>query len=195
MKTKFKLMAPFGAAFLVACAHEREFRVAYVGSEGSVEIGGDEGGNSATPPIVAAGNAPLGPVGSAVAGGATGQRGIVNGSVTSVLPSTNQTLVQLSDGATVLINGTGGALGDLVAIDLGAGRVVGGATSLLGTSVMNRSAPVGQLTGSTLGNAGKLVNLPSGAGASAVTSVTAPVRSATGGVTNILTKPLGGGCC
>ena len=202
MTSKLKLIIPLGSVLLAACAHEREFRVAYVGSEGSVELGGDQGGDSAgagamTPPIVAAGNSALGPAGAVLTRG--GQRGVVNGSVTSVLPSTNQTLVQLANGATVLLNGSGAALGDLVAIDLGAGRVVGGSTSLIGTNVLNRSASAGQLTAplttTPLRTVGNLVNLRSGAGTNAVTSVTAPVRSTTGTVTSILTKPLSGGCC
>lgn len=204
MTSKLKLIIPLGSVLLAACAHEREFRVAYVGSEGSVELGGDQGGNSAgggavTPPIVAAGNSALGPAGAVLTRSGAGQRGVVNGSVTSVLPSTNQTLVQLANGATVLLNGSGAALGDLVAIDLGAGRVVGGSTPLLGTNVLNRSASVGSLTRplttAPLRTVGNLVNLRSGAGTNAVTSIIAPVRSTTSTVTSILTKPLSGGCC
>lgn len=196
MITRLGVIVPLGAILLTACAHDREFRVAYVGSEGSAQVGGDEGsGSSASPPIVAAGNSALGPAGAVLARGGAGQRGVVNGSVASVLPSTNQTLVQLANGGAVLLNGTGAALGDLVAIDLGAGRVVGGASPLVGTNVLNRTGPVGQVVGAPLQNVGKLVNLRSGAGTNAVTTVTAPVRSTVRTVTGILAKPLSGGCC
>ena len=198
MHRRFKLVfVALGAALLAACAHEREFRVAYVGSEGSAEIGGDDGDSSrgmVPPPIVATGNAGLGAAGAVLNGGRAQGR-VVNGSVTSVLPSTNQTLVQLTSGATVLLNGTGAALGDLVAIDLGAGRVVGGSTPLVGTTILNRSGVIGQVAGAPLQTVGNLVNLRSGAGTNAVTSVTAPVGSTTGTVTSILNKTLSKGCC
>ena len=194
MHSTYKLfLVPLGAMLLGACAHEREFRVAYVGSEGSAQIGGDEGsgaGGTTPPPIVAAGNAGLGSAGAVV----TGAR-VVNGSVTSVLPSTNQTLVQLTNGATVLINGTGATLGDLVAIDLGAGRVIGGSAPLAGTTILNRTGAIGQVAGTPLSTAGNLVNLRSGAGTNAVTSIAAPVRSTTGTVSSTLTHTLTKGCC
>jgi hypothetical protein len=143
---------------------------------------------------VAAGNASLGSAGAILTRGRT-QGGVVKGSVTSVLPSTNQTLVQLTNGATVLISGTGATLGDLVAIDLGAGRVVGGSAPLVGTTILNRTGTIGQVASTPLQTVGNLVNLRSGAGTNAVTSVTAPVRSTTGTVSSILNKTLAKGCC
>lgn len=183
-------MLPFGAMLLGGCAHEREFRVAYVGSEGSAQIAGDEGGasGSSSAPVVAAGNAMLGPAGRVLTPGGSSSPALVRGSVTSVLTSTNQTLVQLTNGATVLLNGTGATLGDLVAIDLSAGRVVGGSTSLVGTTVLNTTGTLGKVTATPLQTAGKLVNAGTRVGTSAVTSVTAPVRSTTSTVTSLLTK-------
>ena len=196
MNTLARALVPMGSILLAACAHEREFRVAYVGSEGSAQIAGDDdaGPSPAARPVVAAGNTLLGPAGTTWArGGAT--RRVVNGSVTSVLPATNQTLVKLATGATVLLNGAGGTLGDLVSIDLGANRVVGGSRPLIGSTVLGGSGPLAKITAAPVQTVGKLVNLSPSTGTSAVTNVIAPVRATTSTVTSILTKPLTKGCC
>ena len=162
------------ALVLAACAHEREFRVAYVGSEGSAQIAGDDDTGEAgrhSPPVVAAGNALLGPP-SGFTGVGGNQPGNSGGTVTTILPSTNQTLVQLTNGTVVLLNG------------------VGGSTPLVGTTVANTTNTVGQLAKVPLGTTGTLLGPVTGT--SAVTNVTGP---ATTTVTNILTQPLLGGCC
>ena len=187
---------------LAGCAHEREFRVAHVGSEGSVELAGDEAssdGRQAASGIVASGNILLGPAGRSAARGVSSGRPAINGTVTSVLTSTNQTLVQMTDGTLVLLNGVGGTLGDVVAIDPAVGRIVGSSGSLVG---LNATGPGGAaalsnipVAGVIATQAGNLVNLDSSSGTKAVTGVTSPVRSTTGTVTNILRTPLGGSCC
>ena len=172
MRSRFSVVLATAAALVLpACAHEREFRVAYVGSEGSAQIAGDDAGESGqqSPPVVAAGNALLGPTGGPL--GSSVSPSLSNGTVTTILPSTQQTLVQLTNGTTVLLNG------------------VGGSTPLVGTNVLNATNTLGQVVNAPLSSVGALVSPVTGT--SAVTNVTGTTTT----VTNILTRPLSGICC
>lgn len=88
----------------------------------------------------------------------------MTGKVTAVLRKTGQTLVDLGNGRSAVLDRAGGAIGQLVTIDVGNGRVVGAPTgsSLIGVSaltptqlaqvtVANPATPVGQVA--TIANA------------------------------------------
>ncbi len=105
-------------------------------------------GVSKPPLIVASGNVLLGPAGIVHAGGAVSTAaGVVNGTVSAVLQTTSQTVVQMADGASVLVNGVGGSLGETVSIDVAQGQVVGGSRSLVGNTVAAVSSSAGRLLG------------------------------------------------
>jgi len=123
----------------------------------------------------------------------TSAGGVVSGTVSAVLLTTAQTVVQLADGSSLLVDGVG-ALGDAVSIDLAQGQVVGGAQGLAGTTVPGvlgatnaaGTALVGPLTGTGAGSgsgritAGGSSPLPANAGRTltsraGVTSVVQPV--------------------
>ena len=175
---------------LGGCSTTHEFRVAAVGDSSEAASETADGGTSSGPLIVAAGNALLGPAGQlANAPGVAGGTGPVDGTVSAILLTTDQTLVQLSNGSTLLLNGLGGTLGDTVSVDLASGRVVGGPGSLVGTNVLTTGSAGGQLLSGTVGG-NSLV------GRSGVTRApTAPVRSGTSTVTGIVNPLLGPGCC
>src|SRR5207247_3111544 len=120
--------------------------------------------------------APIGPVATT---------GIVNGTVSAVLLTTGQTLVQLSDGGSVLLNGTGGALGDVVSIDLAQGQVVGGPNSLVGVNVLTSSPTSGQLATASVGSGGSLLDIHAPGG-----SVSAGGTSNGQPITTSLTQPI-----
>lgn len=186
---------------LSACDAQRQFRVASVGSEGSFEVAGDSTDDhsltgtpaSSAPLIVASGNAMIGRAGQ-LRGGAgltstTG--GVAAGTVQTVLASTGQTLVGLTNGTSLVLNGAGGAVGDLVSVDLGTGRVLQGPAKLVG------STAIGQVTGGAL-NGSLLAG--SGLNASPVTSAlkntrvtgTSGIVATPGKVTTTVTKTVGG---
>ena len=171
-----KLPLLISSLTLVACSTSHEFRVAAVGDTeageasgfapnpgalpgspgafippGSPGVGNPTGTPPSAPPlIVASGNVLLGPAGQLATGGAlNGAAGVVNGTVSAVLLTTTQTVIQLADGASLLVDGVGAALGDAVSIDLAQGQVVGGAQSLVGTSVPGLSSTAGKTLGGT----------------------------------------------
>jgi hypothetical protein len=127
-----------------------------VGSPGGAPgVGSSPTGTSAPPAplIVASGNVLLGSAGQITTGGpVTAAAGVVNGTVSGVLLTTSQTVVRLADGPSVLVDGVGATLGDLVSIDLGQGQVVGGAKSLVGNTVPGVSATAGKVLGAVSGN-------------------------------------------
>jgi len=179
-----------GFASLLAlggCSTTHEFRVAAVGDSSSKAMSEvAAGGPAGAPPIVAAGNALLGPASQLANAGAGA--GLVDGTVSAVLLTTDQTLVQLSNGSTLLLNGVGGTLGDPVSIDLASGRVLGGPSTLAGANVL--SNPMGgQLVTMTIGG-NSLVGT-----SGAARSPTTPVRSGTSTVTGIVNGVLGPACC
>ena len=124
---------------------------------------------------MSSGNAVMGLSGTqagATAGLGIPGSGVVDATVTGTLKSTGQTLVQLGDGGTLVLNGKGGKLGDVVSIDLGQGKVIGnsGGSALVGLNVLARNPTTGSLV--TVGGANN--NL---------VSVTAP-GTGTGGLLN-----------
>ena len=130
-----------------------------VGGSPGLPVGGvpSVGPPTPSPPlIVASGNVLLGPAGQlAIPGGAlSSAAGVVNGTVSAVLLTTSQTVVQLAEGPSLLVDGVGAALGEAVSIDVAKGQVVGGAQSLVGNNVPGAStvtSVAGQLRGSPLG--------------------------------------------
>jgi hypothetical protein len=187
---------------LAACSTEHEFRVAYVG-DGSAQATAASPG---APLVVAAGGALLGPA-ARTSLGTAGQTGtMLNGTIAGVLPTTGQSVVQLTDGTTLLVNGVGG-LGQAVSVDVASARIIGGPNSLVGVSVLPSGGAGGQLASVSVGGVGGTAltvgtgpapsPLPRNPGAvlgapSAVTSVVQPVTSTTSTIVN---GTLGQICC
>ena len=179
---------------LTACSTRHEFRVAAVGdstvqpTSSNTAIAGPS-----APLIVASGNVLLGRAGQLTMPiGPVATTGVVSGTVSAVLLTTGQTLVQLADGASVLLNGTGGALGDIVSIDLAQGQVVGGPNSLIGVNVLTANPTSGQLATASVGSGGTLLDVrAAGGGVTAGPSpVLQPVTTPlTQPITNVLTPP------
>ena len=194
------------AALLSAgCATHREFRVAEIGSDGSFEIAGDEDSSIGTAPF--GGKSPLVASGNLLIGSGS-QSVLLGGTVVGTLESTSQTVVQLASGTSLLLNGIGGTLGDVVAIDPSIGRVVGGPVSLVGASVLGSSGGTQLAGGGSRG--GSLVsvggrNSPTSAvgavarGTQTLVSGTSATGRVTGTVTNTATgavnTALGRPCC
>lgn len=181
-----------GFAALLAlggCSTTHEFRVAAVGDSSSEAMSGTAaGGSPGAPLIVAAGNALLGSASQLANFGGGAGTGLVDGTVSAILLTTDQTLVQLSNGSTLLLNGVGGTLGDPVSIDLASGRVLGGPSTLVGANVL--SNPMGgQLVTATIG--GNSLVGTSGAARNPTTAV----RSGTSTVTGVVNGVLGPACC
>src|SRR3954469_23224258 len=133
MSLHLGLLRLLPAVALAGCSTAHEFRVASVGSGSGAAAAAPSPTPSVRPPSVVSGNVILGR-GIGVVPAAT-QPGVVRGTVTGVLGPTGQTLVQLRNGTSLLVNAVGGALGDVVSINLAQGQVVGGPTSLVGVSI------------------------------------------------------------
>lgn len=185
------------AVMSAGCSTHREFRVASVGSDGSFEIAGDDDGWSQgarmTPAssqrsLVASGNVLIG------SGAPILNANLVNGTVTGILAPTGQTLVELVNGTALVLNGIGGTTGDVVAIDLGAARVVAGPTRLVGVNVLSTSSVTRVATATTSSGTGAVRTVTG-----AVSGRSTGTRSVTGSVTNAVTGTVGGAlprpCC
>ena len=111
----------------------------------------------------------------------------VNATVTRILTKTGQTLVNLGSGQSLILNGTGGKLGDLLKIDLASARVIGAPSGspLLGVSVLSPSVATGRLAAVNVGNNGPLVQLGNGTtgGTGVVSKVGGTVNGVLGGAT------------
>lgn len=190
---------------LTACSTDHEFRVASVGDGSGNATSETTSTIPSAPLFVAAGNVLLGS--SAVLGPINSPaltNGVVNGTVSAVLLTSGQSLVQLTDGTSLVINSVGGALGDTVSIDVGKGQVVGGPSALVGVSITPSAGGAGgQLASTTIGGT-TLAVAPGGVGtsltgtagqtlgtASATTSLTQPVTTVGSGLTGTV-SPL---CC
>lgn len=200
MRTKFSWPAALltvAAVMTAGCSTHREFRVASVGSDGSFEIAGDDDGWShgarmtrtgSTRSLVASGNVLIGN------GAPILNANLVNGTVTGILAPTGQTLVQLVNGTALVLNGVGGTAGDVVAIDLGAARVVAGPTRLVGANVLSTSAVTRVATGVTTSGTGTVRTVTA-----AVSGRSTGTRSVTSSVTSTVTGTVGGAlprpCC
>lgn len=197
---------------LTACSTQHEFRVAAVGDGSANATSQTTSTMPSAPLVVAAGNVLLGEsarLGMVSAVAPTS--GVVDGTVSAVLLTSGQSLVQLSDGSSLLINSVGGALGDIVSIDVGKGQVVGGPNALVGVSVLPSGGAGGQLASATVGGTsigigtglvgrttGAAGNMVSGTAGqtlgtvSATTTLTQPVATA---VTAPISGTLGHLCC
>lgn len=120
--------------------------------------------------LVTAGNTVIGVAGkhdqlAQVVNGKVPATGIVTGTVTRVLDRTGQTLVNLGEGSGgggLILDGVGGKLGALVAIDLGKGQVIAapeGSKPLIGLNVLAQSPTTGQLATVGAASGGKLLAL------------------------------------
>lgn len=170
MKTISVCILATAVLVLSGCARHREFRVAYVGSEPSAAAAASAASADSSPLlaaqgaplIVASGNALLGPASQLVTSiTAVPTTGVVDGTVSSLVLTTDQTVVQLTNGSSVILDGTGAALGDVVSIDLGIGKVIGGPSSLVGVSVSPEGATTGgQLASVSVGPKTATINSP-----------------------------------
>lgn len=167
MKTVTICVLAVAALAASGCARHREFRVAYVGSEPYAAADSADGGPShiapGAPLIVASGNMLLGPASQLVSpAGGVPTSGVVEGTVSLLLPVTDQMLVQLDDGSAVILDGTGAAPGEVVSIDLGTGIVISGPSSLVGASVSPQAATTGgQLASVSVGESTATISPPS----------------------------------
>lgn len=108
------------------------------------------GGNAGTNLIVASGNVLIGAASkygslSSALNGTVPGSGLANGKVVAVLNTSGHSLVRLGNGTGVLLNSTGGKIGDLVSIDFGKGQVVGGSSPLVGVNVLAANPTSGSL--------------------------------------------------
>jgi hypothetical protein len=180
---------------LTACSTQHEFRVAAVGDGSGSATSQTTSTMPSAPLVVAAGNVLLGEsarLGTIAAVAPT--TGVVDGTVSAVLLTSGQSLVQLSDGSSLLINSVGGALGDVVSIDVGKGQVVGGPNSLVGVSVLPSGGAGGQLASASIG--GTSIGIGTGlvghaaTGAGQIVSGTAGQTLGAVGATTTLTQPV-----
>lgn len=114
----------------------------------------------------------------------------VNATVTRILTKTGQTLVDVGSGQLLILNGTGGKLGDLLKIDLASARVVGAPSGspLLGVSVLSPTVATGRLAAvnGVLGGG-------TGAGGAATVPVTGLVSNVSATVNGALGTSVGAG--
>lgn len=197
-------------ASLVACAQsEHRPRLASIGSAAEKEdtrqsklaSGATTSLTSNSRFVVTAGNILLGEAGARLGlplDGAASSTAVLNGSVTGVLQSTGQTLVELTNGTSVLLNDTGGTIGDLVAVEVASGQVVAGPGALVGSQTLAGSTADG--AGAVAGTAGG--TLSSATAAAGRTAAAPPVPTTTGStagsLTSTVTTTLGTpslGCC
>lgn len=190
------------ALALAACGSSGSYRVASVGSAPAPDDSSSGGGGSGGGSTGATGGSGSGATGSGSGSGQTGsgllvtagnavigtagvipESGVVSGTVDRVLTGTGQTLVRLGSGQNVLLNGTGGAIGEAVSLDLGQGKVVGGSAPLVGLNVLATNPSTGQLATVGAGTSGNLVSVavPQSGVASTVSTVGNTVNGATGG--------------
>lgn len=192
---------------LTGCSTQHEFRVGSVGdpaqqsSESSATAQG-------SPLVVAAGNVLLGPASQiTLVNGPVANSGVVQGTVGAVLLTTGQSLIELSDGTSLVVNGAGGALGDLVSVDRATGQVVGGSSTLIGANVLGTTSS-GTVTASALGSSGTIgagatvgrgalptISASTPLGSVATPTTIGPVTGTISGASGTLSGTLGPLCC
>lgn len=164
------------------------------GSSGTGAGGGSASGTDATtagstrsvagPVLVSAGNAVIGVSGrnrlATAVNGALPATTPVTGTVTAILRKTGQTLVELGNGQSVVLNKAGGTLGQVVALDLGSRTVVAApsGSSLLGVGVASATLPRGSLAGVNVASGG--TDASGGVIPTAVNAVTTVAANPTG---------------
>jgi hypothetical protein len=198
---------------LAACSTEHEFRVASVGDGSRTAATEAASAVPSAPLIVAAGNVLLGSSARITPPAAdlpTG--GVVNGTVSAILLTSGQSVVQLTDGTALLINSASSTLGQVVSIDLGKGQVIGGPSSLVGVSVLPSGGAAGaQLAsvsagGTSIGVGTNLIGRPvagvpalptgnAGQSLGPVSATATVVQPVTSTVTNTVGGTLGHLCC
>lgn len=157
--------------------------------------------------LVTAGNTVIGVAGKTdglaqVVNGKLPVTGIVTGTVTRVLDRTGQTLVNLGEGSGtggLILDGVGGKLGALVAIDLGKGKVIAapeGSKPLIGLNVLAQNPGTGSLATVSAASGGKLVALDvngalGGANGGLLGGTTAGLAGTTKGVVQTATGTVG----
>lgn len=117
----------------------------------------------------------------------------ITGTVTTVLRKSGQSLVDLGNGQSLILNGAGGKLGEIVKIDL-LSRTVTGASSgsrLLGVSVLSPTVASGSVAAVNAGNSGPLLTVGSGTG-STPSGALAPVKGVLAPVNGVLAPVTGG---
>ncbi len=162
---------------LVSCADDttRTYRISSVGAPtpasddngGSGGNGGSGTGTSGSGNIlVAGGNVLVGAASqfAALTGATNGLvplGGTVNATVTAVLGNSGHTLVELGNGTSLLLNGNGGALGDVLSLDLASGRVIGGpaGSPLIGLNVLAANPISGSLATVNAASGNQLVGV------------------------------------
>ena len=213
MTKYFRLMSVLASltVTLTACSTDHEFRVGAVGDDSAQPNSESATIAGSAPLLVVAGNILLGSASQVplVSGPGTAS-GVVDGTVSAVLLTTGQSLIQLSDGASLLVNSTSGTLGDLVSVNLGTGQVVGGSPALIGANVLGTNS-TGVLSGSTLGtSSGTMIGSSTGTVSNVLptlnpgsalgtqpiaTTILQPVTGPVGGTTGTVTGTVGSLCC
>ena len=136
------------------------------GGNGSGGGGGSGGVTSTTNILVAGGNVLVGAASqfaalTGVTNGLVPLGGTVNATVTAILGSSGHTLVQLGNGTSLLLNGTGGGLGDVLSLNLANGQVVGGPSGspLIGVNVLAANPVSGTLASVNAASGNQLVGV------------------------------------
>lgn len=170
------------------------------GTTSGTGSGGSTGTNAVGRVLVTAGNTVIGASGkhnalaTKINGLAPGTTQIT-GTVTTVLRKSGESLVDLGNGQSLILNGAGGKVGEIVKIDL-LSRTVTGASSgsrLLGVSVLSPTVATGTVAGVNVGNSGPLLTVGSGSTASGVLAPVNGVLAPVGGVLAPVTGGVTGG--
>ena len=184
---KMALLGITASSFaLVSCADDttRTYRVSSVGASpagGSDDDSGGGGGSgsgngsgsgsgggvtSTTNILVAGGNVLVGAASqfaalTGVTNGLVPLGGTVNATVTAILGSSGHTLVELGNGTSLLLDGTGGGLGDVLSLNLGSGQVVRGpnGSPLIGANVLAANPVSGTLATVNAASGNQLVGV------------------------------------
>lgn len=171
---------------LASCADDTHtYRVSSIGAHpsgssddgsgsGSGSGGGDNGSGGGsgsgttggTSILIAGGNVLVGAASqfAALTGGTNGLvplGGTLNATVTAILGNSGHTLVELGNGTSLLVDGTGGGLGDVLSVNLGTGQVVGGPTGspLIGANILAANPVNGSLATINAASGNQLVGV------------------------------------
>ena len=136
------------------------------GSGTGAGTGSGSGATGSTNIIVAGGNVLVGAASqfAALTGATNGLvplGGTLNATVTAILGNSGHTLVELGNGTSLLVNGTGGNLGDVLSLNLGTGQVIGGPTGspLIGANILAANPVSGTLATINAASGNQLVGV------------------------------------
>jgi hypothetical protein len=177
---------------LGACSTTHEFRVASVGDGARASADGAASSGSTAPFIVASGNVFLGAGTLASPAGTAPATGTASGTISNVLTTTGQTVVELANGAFIVVDGLGGTLGDVVAIDFAQGQLIGDPVALVGQDVISASPVSNTLTGVSTATGDVLggTSLSNGRTSSSLFQSNAGQLLGTKGSTAVVTRPV-----